>query len=112
MKKLLTLLISTHLIAANAQWTAIPSGTSYDLEDVHFPTDSIGYAVGYQGIVLKSTDTGETWSTVHQDSSKFFNSVFFTSSGTGYAAGGSLYKTTDGGFHWEPIIADSFHQMT
>ena len=95
-----------------AQWSAIPSGTNHHLKDVHFPDASMGYAVGSNGVVLKTTDAGDTWQTVYSDSGLTFRSVFFTSHDTGYAAGGSLYKTTNGGLNWSPVLSDSLNIIT
>lgn len=110
-KQILTLTLIILSIHSFAQWTQIPSGTITDLKDVHFPSNSVGYAVGNYGIVLKSIDTGNTWLTVHTDSALSFQSVFFTSEDTGYAAGGNLYKTTNGGANWTEILTDSLNQI-
>jgi len=110
-KQILTLTLIILSIHSFAQWTQIPSGTIADLKDVHFPSNSVGYAVGNYGIVLKSIDAGNTWLTVHTDSALSFQSVFFTSEDTGYAAGGNLYKTTNGGANWTEILTDSLNQI-
>ncbi len=96
----------------SAQWTLIPSGTTTNLQAVHFPTDSIGYIVGDFGIVLKSIDTGDTWQTIHLDSAYSFKSVFFTSNDIGYAAAGDLYKTTDGGINWTQILTPTLNPIS
>jgi photosystem II stability/assembly factor-like uncharacterized protein len=110
-KTLLTFLLLTSFFTTNAQWIQVSSGTSYDLQDVHFPTDSVGYIVGYYGIILKSNDIGESWEVVHADSAKSFQSVFFTDKNKGYAAGGNLYQTIDGGENWDVLVVDSLDQM-
>lgn len=94
---------------ALAQWTTIQSGTSADLTDVHFPTQSQGYIVSDNGVVLSSSDTGSTWQTIHSDSSYAFKSVFFTDADTGYSAGQNLYKTTNGGKNWVTVLTDSLN---
>jgi len=43
-----------------ANWTEIVTGTTKDLYGVEFVNDQTGYAVG-NGIVLKTTDGGQTW---------------------------------------------------
>jgi photosystem II stability/assembly factor-like uncharacterized protein len=94
-----------------SQWKQVPSGILYDLKDVQFPTNTVGYAVGDFGVVLKSVDSGNTWAKVFTDSLLSFNSVFFTSNDTGYATSGSLYKTTNAGVSWSEIIADTLGQI-
>jgi photosystem II stability/assembly factor-like uncharacterized protein len=80
-----------------AQWTRISSPTVSDLSDIHFPNESIGYIVSEKGIVLKSIDKGKSWHIIYNDSTKVFNSVFFTSLNTGYATSinHGVFKTAD-----------------
>lgn len=105
MKKLLVFVcIACHSIAF-AQWNLVPSGTTKKLRDVHFPTNTIGYIVGDSGMVLKTTNAGASWTTVHSNSViGSCNSVFFTSADTGYIASGDLYKTVNGGATWTLAI--------
>ncbi len=35
------------------------------LLDIAFPTHDVGYAVGHEGVILKSTDAGKTWTLVY-----------------------------------------------
>jgi len=72
---------------------------------VHFPTSSIGYAVG--AIILKSTDAGLTWNELTTPvTSEYLRSVYFTSADTGYVVGGDglstgcIIETNDGGANW------------
>ncbi|NTV71965.1 MAG: hypothetical protein HGA71_17685 [Azonexaceae bacterium] len=44
-----------------ASWKQVPSPTSVTLTAVHFAGDKQGWAVGHSGIVLHSTDGGQTW---------------------------------------------------
>lgn len=54
------------------------------------------------GIILKTTDGGQSWVKKVDSSSTIFNTSFFISPETGFAAGDSrdLYKTTDRGETW------------
>jgi photosystem II stability/assembly factor-like uncharacterized protein len=109
--QILTLTLISLCIVSFAQWTQIPSGTTVNLKDVHFPTNSIGYAVGDSGIVLKTTNNGSTWQIVYTNPSLTFESVYFTSIDTGYASGGKLYKTTNGGIRWIEILTDTLNSI-
>lgn len=115
MKPLIKIITIAFLVAtvqnANAQWIQITSGVSVNLNDVFFPTPSLGYIVGDSGTVLKTTDTGNTWQSIYTDSSLSFQSVYFTSVDTGYVAGGKLYKTTDGGITWIQIFSDTLNSV-
>jgi photosystem II stability/assembly factor-like uncharacterized protein len=42
-------------------WTLDYENNSVGANDIHFPTDSVGYIVGNIGKVLKTTDAGTTW---------------------------------------------------
>ena len=86
-------------------WTRLTSGTAADLRAVHFPAGTqVGYAVGSQGTVLKTTDGGTTWAAESSGTAKMLYSVYFLNDLTGFAVGGSAaVKTTDGGATWTPV---------
>jgi photosystem II stability/assembly factor-like uncharacterized protein len=81
-----------------ADWnsTIFPQG----LQGIDFPKPESGFAVGFGGAILKSSDLGLTWSA--QTSGTFFDlfDVHFASDGlTGIAVGaaGTILQTTNGG---------------
>jgi len=37
------------------------------LTAISFPTPQLGFAVGHEGIILRSTDSGETWELIHHE---------------------------------------------
>lgn len=47
---------------AGQQWRQAQAPVSSDLVAVHFPSPLQGWAVGHDGVVLHSSDGGETWS--------------------------------------------------
>jgi hypothetical protein len=76
--------------------TLFPQG----LQGIDFPKPESGFAVGFGGAILKSSDLGLTWSA--QTSGTFFDlfDVHFASDGlTGVAVGaaGTILHTTNGG---------------
>lgn len=95
--------VSTSLTSIGT-WNPINSGTPEDLYTIHFPSNTVGYAAGSRGAVLKTTDSGDTWvsKNVGIPEAAYIYSIFFTDNNTGYAVGnfGSAYKTTDGGDSW------------
>ena len=102
MRKLLLLLFTLMSLNNYGQWTSLNSGSTEWLRGVDFPSSSIGYTVGYNGTILKTTDGGLNWSTQTSGFSNNLNSVFFVNTTTGWACGdgGIILKTIDGGANW------------
>ena len=44
-----------------AQWTQLNSGTTEWLQSVYFVNSDTGFALGNVGIILKTTDGGDSW---------------------------------------------------
>jgi len=86
----------------SAQWkkTANPSNTR-DLFDVHM-VGSTAYAVGQNSALLKSTDTGKTWSNINLSIPENIRAVFFLNKDTGFFIGENarIQKTNNGGSTW------------
>jgi photosystem II stability/assembly factor-like uncharacterized protein len=76
---------------------------NHELRDIELTTDGTLHVVGY-GLVMKSTDNGDSWS-ISNLGGDFFRGVDFPTSNVGYVVGeyGSVYKTTDGGDSWSQI---------
>ena len=86
-------------------WTRVPvlqEGNPTFLRDIHFINPSVGWATGFTGKIINSTDGGLTWQTQVEDLSQHFKSIFFLDNQTGWAGGenGAFYTTTDGGANW------------
>jgi photosystem II stability/assembly factor-like uncharacterized protein len=84
-------------------WTQQTSGTSTNLNAVHFPEGTqVGYAVGFAGTILKTTDGGSSWVAESSHTGNALNSVYFKDNNTGFAVGarGAVVSTTDGGTTW------------
>lgn len=82
-------------------WELKSVGAAYQLEGIHFPTDAIGYAVGYNGAgaVLRSDDGGATWESQVARTGNRLNDVFFIDPLHGWAVGngGTIVHTARGG---------------
>ena len=115
--KIFLLLIAIALsISINAQtWQKIEVSTSETFNDVFF-IGNTGWAVTNDGYVFKTTDKGDTWTSIREDNNfDAIESVWFTSEAIGYIAtdhynygttythDGKLLKTTDGGVNWSVI---------
>jgi len=89
-----------------AGWDAQTSGVTTDLSSVSFPEGTqVGYAVGSEGVILKSTDGGGTWVPQTSGTSSALYAVAFENNATGFAVGksGAAIRTTDGGTTWEAM---------
>lgn len=88
-------------------WRQASVPTMQMLTAVDFPSETVGYAVGHDAIVLKSRDGGETWSQVFVDREAALPllDVWFANERHGYAVGayGYIIETLDGGSSWKPV---------
>jgi len=84
-------------------WEEVYSGSSFDLDAIHFIDESIGYAAGGFTDILRTTDGGATWATTDDIGARDFS---FYDSEVGYSAsrvGESMAKTVNGGVTWTAI---------
>lgn len=94
-------------------WEKIFSGYNYILTALEFPDNQsqIGYSAGQSstwngnGIVLKTTDGGDTWESLWTGNQQGIEGMSFPTLDTGYVAGwnGIFAKTTDGGASWQTM---------
>ena len=110
----------TQAAAVGADSAAFIVGLSQSNFGVHMINASTGLAVGYSGLVLKTTDSGSTWTTVktgtrgngnNNSNILTMNAVTCANSTVCYAVGGgagpfansnlrAIYKSTDAGSSW------------
>ena len=79
-------------------------------QSISFPSPTIGYMVGYNGTILKTTDNGVTWKHLRRGdaitvSDQPFLAVHFADVDNGYIVGekGLCWQTTDGGDNWKVV---------
>lgn len=93
-------------------WKQVESPVRAMLTRVDFVDADNGWAVGYDGSVLRTTDGGETWELKHFDAEwgKPFYDVFFTApdKGTVLGANGRALSTADGGESWTEVTNPVF----
>lgn len=96
-------------IALSADKPSLVESTLYvfrpipdDLFGVSFTDNAHGWASGYYGSMLKTSDGGDTWSYQHMGGDQLIRRVRFVNEREGWAVGhrGSVYKSTDGGSTW------------
>ncbi len=105
-------------LSATGIWTLQTSGTTNELKDIQFVSNSTGYAVGVSGTLLKSTNGGSTWSNpVVSGGQPSYdnNSIYFTTASNGVMVGtynffqGFATKTVSGGQYWgTPVSFPSY----
>ena len=80
------------------------------VRDIYMVDENLGWAVGDQGLLLRTGNGGRAWSPVRSPTFSTLNAVAFTSDGqTGWIAanGGLVYKTEDGGAAWQPVTHEN-----
>jgi len=79
---------------------------SYFIIALFFLNENTGWAVGAEGIVLKTTNGGSQWLLQSTSTDEFLHSVYFVNDSIGWTVGYKPYfvsvlkKTTDGGNSW------------
>lgn len=86
-------------------WEFQHSGTDLQLHDVYFINSQSGWAVGQNETVLRTSDGGETWTSIGTGGSEHYFSVHFMNADDGYLVGaagsnGVIRSTSDGGEIW------------
>lgn len=99
-----------HIMISDDQglsWTQADVPTRMQLNSVQFVDANIGYAVGEDEVILKTTDAGSSWQLQYEGSEAEIKGplldLFFVDQNIGYAVGvfNKLFRTTDGGQTWE-----------
>jgi len=98
-------------------WTPVqPPTFFYDLNDVFFTDNNNGWVVGYNGTIINTINSGNSWSLQPSGTSRSLNSVFFTDLNTGWVVGqyGTTLKTSSGGYLWSQLnstVANTFRAL-
>jgi len=97
---------------ANAQWTSLSSGTTFNLNSVFFTSEDTGFVTGgntANSVILKTVNGGVSWTIVYsKPTNDILSTITFSNSHHGFAVGGTqsganvpiLLYTTDGGNTW------------
>lgn len=78
------------------------SGTSFKhLHSICFVNEQLGFVVGEEGNIGKTTDSGNTWTKLESPTNHALTKVFFLDSLIGYSVGtnGTILKTINGGYN-------------
>ncbi len=104
-----TIIFSAFLtLAIEVEWQN-PFPPSNLLYDVHCPSKNTAIAIGKDGIILRTTDNGNSWRIIKTGVFNDLGNIFFIDSVNGWICGlkGSLLKTKDGGITWENLSMDT-----
>lgn len=94
--------------SAVSPWSAQTSPISQQLNEIFFYNSSTGWIAANNGLVLKTTNEGTTWTSHEVDSfTENQRTVCFLSTQEGFVAGGHgyIYRSADGGNTWGNQIA-------
>jgi photosystem II stability/assembly factor-like uncharacterized protein len=96
---------------SDTMYQAFLDTNATDMNSVAFINDSTGYVVGDDGLLLKSTDAGQSWAIIDtlnealKASPPDLYDIQFIDSTTGFISGGKgvLYQTDDAGNSWTRV---------
>jgi photosystem II stability/assembly factor-like uncharacterized protein len=86
-------------------WERISHRSTFSLWDVAFTDSLFGIAVGDFGVILRSTDGGESWEQKLSGDQFAFRHVHFFDDSTGIAAGfrSTCFRTENAGATWQSV---------
>lgn len=109
---LVSSILLTSLFAQANQWIKLNTGLgNEELMGVQILDNNNIVAVGNDGVIIKSSDGGATWATVHNNPEVDYWGVAFSDTHHGWAVGsdGVIVKTNDGGNTWsEGFTAEGY----
>ncbi|MDG1331877.1 MAG: YCF48-related protein [Crocinitomicaceae bacterium] len=114
MKKSILIIASLLLgstVFGQTTWNEIQTGTTKKLNAIDFPTTNVGYIVGEDSTILKSTDGGQTWQQLPMNGINIvglddeFRDIDFIDENVGFLVSGysGIFRTSDGGQTWNVI---------
>jgi len=104
---------------SNAQvWNQVTVPTQERLNDIQFVDDQIGFIVGENGTILKTTDGGESWvqpavQGIPNVSTSNFIDIDMLDALNGFLSinnSMSIYQTNDGGVNWTSVPNNNTNQ--
>lgn len=100
-----------HILVSDDQgerWRQIRIPSEALLTKIYFTSDKVGWAIGHEQTILKTTNAGETWELQHSsdnlDQPALFD-AWFSDEQNGIVVGayGLYLKTNDGGKNWQEV---------
>jgi len=84
-----------------------------NLKAIQFVNQNIGWIVGDEGLIIKSTDGGSTWFEQEGGQGYYLSDLHFFDDQTGIICGGTnnhgrILRTTNGGNQWDEIALSNY----
>lgn len=110
---LLILFLLTNVSYPQAGWVQQSSGTSNQLIDVFFISESTGWICGWYGTILKTTNSGVSWVPYYYSTPLGFQRIIFNSVSDGWIIGqkGLILHTTNGGDSWSEVSSGTLNLL-
>lgn len=88
-------------------WGPLTIPTAETLRSVHFVSEDVGWAAGYNGVVIRTGDSGANWTPQASETTQRILAVRFVDASTGWlAAGRYVARSVDGGADWVALTID------
>ncbi len=100
---LLCLILFLFSTAIQSQWTLQNYSLGNHLYSIFFIDPNTGWAGGINGLLLKTTNSGENWYNLNSTVSESIQDVFFSDANSGWIVTrviGKILHSTDGGNSW------------
>lgn len=95
-----------HSPDAGATWNRQPTTATRAIKDIFFLDENHGWAVGWVGLILRTTDGGRTWQEVRSGTTGWtLASIRFRDPENGWIVGpfGQILRSRDGGLTWTEL---------
>lgn len=74
------------------------------LYDIHFLNSLVGFAVGWDGLILRTSDGGKSWNKKEKITDDYLKSIAFNDKvGLIVGGNGSILRSVDGGVRWKRV---------
>lgn len=105
---LLCLLFAAVTMAKAQQWKELHTGVTEELYGVCCIDTSTVFVCGQNGVILKTTDGGQTWEQKDNPAQSDLHKFEFANEMVGFACGDNVFlKTIDGGETWNELKSDT-----
>ena len=107
--EILLLIVFQNFSLAQGTWERLNSPTNENLSSVYFVDSLYGWAAGFSGTIIHTTNCGEDWIIQDSKTEKNIRDIFFLNRNLGWAVywedsnypfGTFVLKTTNGGKNW------------